>query len=197
MLALLSTFPNCNSKHRAHGVEVAYWWLLSFLKHPVMWGNAWDFATCPIAESLFLHGEIRNVPILLPLCTLVPSEGPGKIWEKRKNHCPQNPQALLEPTTVPGSLCLLIWDSGCFMFYYWWPKAKATNKCLCWQQGASFPGLHFRGGKSCFKAYSLCMVSIFSSRQDKVKTEPASRVENSVLTPMLGPLEDIGACSTD
>lgn len=114
----------------------------------------------------------------------------GEIWKRKRNQCPQNPQARLEPTTVPGSLCLLIWDSGCFMFYYWWPKAKATNKCLCWQQGASFPGLPFRGGKSCFKAHSLCMVSIFFSCHAKVKTELAPRLENSALSPPLGPLED-------
>lgn len=124
-----------------------------------------------------------------------PSEGHGKDLQREKH--PQNPQARLEPTTVPGSLCLLIWDSWCFMLYYWWPKAKATNKCLCWQQGASFPGLHFSGGKPCFKAYSLCMLSIFSPCHAKVKTEPASRVENSILMCTPGPLEDTGACSTD
>lgn len=37
----------------------------------------------------------------------------------------------------------------------------------------------------------------FSSCHAKVKTEPASRVENSILMRMLGPLEDTGACSTD
>lgn len=99
-------------------------------------------ATCPIAEYPSPHAEIGNALILLVLCTKVPSEGHGKDLQREKH--PQNPRASLEPTTVPGSLCLLIWDSWCFMFYYWWPKAKATNKCLCWQQGASFPGLHFK-----------------------------------------------------
>jgi hypothetical protein len=155
----------------------------------VIKGNAWDHAICPIAEYPLSLCRDLKCPFPDWAVHRSPHRGTWGKCVKGKGISPQNPQARQEPTVVPGFLCLLIWDSGCFMFYYWWPKAKATNKCWYWQQGegGSFPGLHFTGGSTCFKAYSHCVVSIFTSCQAKVKTKLASRVGNSVPSPMLGP----------
>lgn len=158
-------------------------------------GNAQDLAIFHLAESPFLYPRALKYP-----AAACPRHGPISLWELGKDleraeavgiNAPKNLPGQTETYHMPWPSLPVDLSSVYFIFYYWWPWAKATHKCLCWQQGAAFPGLHFER-QVMFQSFILSVHCQFSPP----KSAPGSAqslllgVKIRFLTPCLASLED-------
>lgn len=158
-------------------------------------GNAQDPAICHLTESPFLYPRVLKYPAVA-----CPMHGKISLWElgkdmERAEAVDINAQKKLPGQTgtyhMPWPSLPVDLGSVYFIFYYWWPWAEATHKCLCWQQGAAFPGLCFER-QVMFQSFILSVRSQFSPPKPVPGSKQSLLLQVKILflTPCLASLED-------